>query len=146
MILKGKGIIQYGPLSNSVTGYWSGVEKIGYGFDLEKAKSLMAEAGYHPGSDGILVKDGKPFKIDLTTLADWAKDAQMLKEQLKALGVDVNIVQQENAVLIGNVVKGDYSICLFGYGWPNTDILWMTAHSSQEGALNLSLRQGCGIR
>ena len=27
VILKGKGVIQYGPLSPSVTGYWSGVEK-----------------------------------------------------------------------------------------------------------------------
>ena len=137
VILKGKGVIQYGPLSPSVTGYWSGVEKIGYGFDLEKAKSLMAEAGYQPGPDGILVKDGKPLKFDLTTLPDWVKDAQMLKEQLKALGVDANIVQQENAVLIGNVVTGEYGISLFAYAFSNADILWLTAHSAQEGILNL---------
>ena len=61
----------------------------------------------------------------------------MLKERLKALGVDANLVQQENAVLIGNVVTGEYGVSLFAYAFSNADILWLTAHSAQEGILNL---------
>ncbi len=34
-------------------------------YDVEKAKQLLADAGFEPGPDGILVKDGKKFEFDL---------------------------------------------------------------------------------
>ncbi len=36
-----------------------------YDYNIEKAKSLLAEAGYTPGMGGILEKDGQPLKLKL---------------------------------------------------------------------------------
>jgi peptide/nickel transport system substrate-binding protein len=41
-----------------------------YPYDLDKAKALMAEAGWKPGPDGTLVNgQGKPFNIEIMTTA-----------------------------------------------------------------------------
>jgi peptide/nickel transport system substrate-binding protein len=139
VIVKGNGKIQYGPITPATIGYWPGVEDIGYNYDLEKAKSLLLEAGYADANgDGILDKDGQPFTVPFTTLSVWTREAEMIKEMLKAVGVDLDIQQMENAVMIGNVVGGNYQVSMFGFGWPNYDILWMTFNSKQEGILNLA--------
>jgi peptide/nickel transport system substrate-binding protein len=134
----GNAVPQYGPLSPSQTGYWEGVEYIGYGYDLEKAKGLMAEAGYTPGSDGILEKDGEPLSLVLKTLAieSWVKNAQILQEQYKALGVDIQLEQADQGILIPDVLGGNYQMAVFGITWPEADMLFMLFHSSMLGALN----------
>ena len=43
-------------------------------FDQDKAKALFAEAGWTPGADGILEKDGK--KLDLTVYVSLAAAAE----------------------------------------------------------------------
>ncbi|SMB89661.1 peptide/nickel transport system substrate-binding protein [Desulfonispora thiosulfatigenes DSM 11270] len=62
-IVLGKGTRAYGPLQVS----WANnpdVEK--YEYNLDKAQTLLKEAGWKPGSDGILEKDGKKFSFKLT--------------------------------------------------------------------------------
>ncbi|QCT04889.1 extracellular solute-binding protein family 5 [Paenibacillus algicola] len=41
-----------------------------YDFDPEKAKELLAEAGWAAGADGVLEKDGQKFTIDFSATAD----------------------------------------------------------------------------
>jgi len=94
ILAMGKGYLQYGPMTPSQIGYWSGVEEIGYGYDLEQAKSLMQEAGYTYGSDGMLLTPaGEPLNLTLYTLPveSWVKAAEIAMEQFKALGVTLTI-------------------------------------------------------
>ena len=36
-----------------------------YAYDPARAKALLAEAGFKPGPDGVLVKDGKRFSFSI---------------------------------------------------------------------------------
>lgn len=87
-ILHGKGKAAYGPLQMS----WANnpnVEK--YEYNLEKASVLLAEAGWKPGSDGILVKNGKKFQFKLTCpITDPVRVAlaNALSTEFKKLGIE----------------------------------------------------------
>ncbi|TAK21203.1 MAG: hypothetical protein EPO26_14795 [Chloroflexota bacterium] len=60
-----------------------------YEYDLEAAKRLFAEAGWKPGSDGVLTKDGKRFGFELITFMP--EYPEILQEQWKKLGLDVQL-------------------------------------------------------
>ncbi|PKM48105.1 MAG: peptide ABC transporter substrate-binding protein [Firmicutes bacterium HGW-Firmicutes-8] len=86
-ILKGKGQVAYGPLQLN----WANNPNITkYDYNLDKAKSLLAEAGWKPGPDGILVKDGKKFEFKLTcpvTDPVRVSIANTLFTELKKIGI-----------------------------------------------------------
>lgn len=42
----------------------------GYEYDVELSKKMLAEAGWAPGSDGILTKDGEDFLLPSLTALD----------------------------------------------------------------------------
>ena len=76
----------------------------GYDYDLEKAKKLLAEAGWNDtNGDGILDKNGKSLKdLDLVISPagglSWQKDlALVVQSQLKKIGIDVQIQTVEYA-------------------------------------------------
>lgn len=94
---------------------------IGYKYDPDKAKQLLAQAGWNDtDGDGILDKNGKPLKIELlvTSLASlaWMKDLSVVVQaQLKRLGVDVQIQTLEWAEYKTKVKDGKYDIQLDYY-------------------------------
>lgn len=137
VVLDGHGVPQYGPISPNMTGYWPGVEQIGYRFDLAKAKALMQEAGYTVGAGGILQKDGKPLRLTLKSDAYYTKLAEVIKEQYKALGVEVEIQIQELGLLFADSMAGKYELAVLGYGnTPNAGILYTWYHPSRSAAIN----------
>ncbi|RPI58094.1 MAG: hypothetical protein EHM56_02635, partial [Chloroflexi bacterium] len=139
--MNGKAVAQYGPLSAAVIGYWPGVEYVGYRYNLEKASALMAEAGYTLNASGMLEKDGQPLQFTLKTIAGeetWLKIAEFLQEQLRALGVEIELVQQEAGALVADEISGNYELGMMQVGWSDADILYQLFHSSMIGALNLS--------
>ncbi len=64
-----------------------------YPFDQAKAKALLADAGYSAGPDGILVKAGKKLQLKLSTTdaALRRSIAQMVQQQLKAVGIGIEV-------------------------------------------------------
>ncbi len=71
------------------------VELTTYGYDVEKAKALLAEAGWTDSDgDGILDKDGAPFEVELnyqTSHANIDNMALTIASQLAAVGIKVNV-------------------------------------------------------
>lgn len=68
--------------------------------DPEKAKSLLAEAGWKSGPDGILMKNGRRFEFELDTYAArpmLPPIATAIQEQLKQVGIRMNIRVGESA-------------------------------------------------
>jgi peptide/nickel transport system substrate-binding protein len=145
VVAQGEGEVQYGPMSSSMMSYWPGVEEIGYGYDLEQAKALMAEAGWEDSDgDGVLDKDGQslsfPFNANANSEVS-VRVAQVLQEQYKALGMALEIEQMESGNLIANFFSGNFEIMVMGYTWTgDVDVMYLLFHSSQIGALN-----GCQV-
>ena len=79
-------------------------------FNPEKAKEILRNLGWRPGSDGILVKDGKRFEFELMTPSGrYPMDKQIseaAQANLKAVGIDAKLNVVEGAAFI-NYVMGD---------------------------------------
>ncbi len=64
-----------------------------YDADPPKARALFAEAGWRPGPDGILEKDGQKMRFKLQTIQ---RDYDVvLQEQWKKVGVDVDLQRMD---------------------------------------------------
>jgi peptide/nickel transport system substrate-binding protein len=134
-------VIQNGPLSATEEGYWAGIEEMGYPYDLEKAKQLMQDAGYTYNADGMLEKDGQPLSFELilsTGFEMLSKPGQVLQSQWKELGVDVQLLQEDLGTALTDINSGNYSACLMGWGWQNSEMLSQLFLSNNIGVGNMS--------
>ena len=105
-------------------------------YDPQKAKQLLDEAGWRPGSDGIRQKDGQRLRLKITTttgnkLREMVE--QVLVAQMKAIGVEFYIENVPSSVLFGSWSndadrkKGRYDILMYTTG-PGID-----PHQQYEG-------------
>lgn len=140
VLARGAGQPQFGPLSPSQIGYWPGVEQIGYGFDLERAKTLMQEAGYTYDAEGMLLtSDGERFKLKIYTLPVdvWVKTTELAAEMYRRLGVEMEIVQEDPGILLQRLSGGEYEFSVLGTTALEADMLY-AFHSRMIGAGNFS--------
>jgi ABC-type transport system substrate-binding protein len=87
-----------------------------YGFNVEKAKQLIAEAGY-PG--GIDPKTGKPLEITMEMVASGSEDRQRAEFEQRCferIGVKVKISENTFARLLQKEDTGDFQMAS-GTGW-----------------------------
>ena len=82
--------------------------------DTAKAKELLEADGYTLNADGIYEKDGKPLKINISYYAARSLDtiAILMQEQLKAIGVDSELVVEEDPDAT-YIATGDFDIALY---------------------------------
>jgi peptide/nickel transport system substrate-binding protein len=107
-IYEGKGKLLAG-VANS---FWENTDLEPYPYDPEKAKALLAEAGWMDADgDGIVEKDGQPMSLVMTyspsgevILGELL--AQALKADLKAIGVDVVLEPVEITVFNTRLREG----------------------------------------
>ena len=86
-------------------GYYDGME--GYAYDVEKAKALMAEAGYADG-----------FDLPLTVISgERVISAEVIQAQLKEIGINVQINEVDGAGMSSLVSSGDFICGLWGIGF-----------------------------
>ena len=135
VFLQGQGEPAYGPLPPSIPGYTADVESY-YNFDSAKALSTFAEAGYTPDANGILSKDGAPLTIKLLTPSyDFIIPVfEIVKEQLKTIGIDMTIEALDPTLVDATATEGDYDLVVSGYNYNSADILYFFFHSSMIGA------------
>lgn len=82
-----------------------------------KAASLLQQAGYTKGSDGIYQKDGQKlsFKMDVPTgWSDWQSALNIIHDSLKSVGIDAqpNALATPNLYL-ENLGNGKYQSAIF---------------------------------
>jgi len=108
-------------------------------YDPEKAKQLLAEAGWrdHDG-DGILDKDGHPFRFTILTNngnKQRADAATIMQQRLKRVGIDIKVRLVEWSAFIENFInKRNFDAVILGWSLspdPDQFSIW---HSSQTGA------------
>lgn len=94
-----------------------------HAYDPERALELMAEAGWLPGADGILAKDGQKFIVDMPT-ASYAEltPASLLIQQFWAdIGVVAELETVEwNAYIEKVILNRDYEASAAWWSMPPT--------------------------
>lgn len=131
----------YGPLCRSTWGYDPAVEGM-YAYDPGTAIELLEQAGWSDSDgDGIRDRDGQPLELEAILMA-WGyipEVAQMLQEQLKAVGIGMNSRQMIFSNALGEVADDNYHLAPFLFSNSDPDILRTTFHSSNiEGGFNWS--------
>jgi len=92
-----------------------------YPYNLAKAKSLLAEAGWKPGADGIL-RDaaGNRLSFELqTTAGNRLRELveQVLQSQWKAAGIEATIKNEPPRTIFGETLKKRVYTGMVMYGW-----------------------------
>jgi ABC-type transport system substrate-binding protein len=114
------------PISPNAVGY---VPVGTYPYDVDRAKALLTEAGWRPGPDGVLRRDGQAFEITLLTpIGLLPKDievTQAFQNFLRVIGVRATINRVEPAAFWDFLrVPPDrlqWDMVLFGFNPSNGD-------------------------
>jgi len=134
----------FGPLPPTIPGHSEKIENMAkemYGYNVEKAKQLLAEAGYTDSNgDGILEKDGKPFSLELLLMDDpvLQRVAQILQNQLKEIGLDIRIAVTDAATVKDRAIKGNHELFLLYFGLNDPDILYLLMETSNSKRVHYS--------
>jgi peptide/nickel transport system substrate-binding protein len=114
-----------------------------YAYDPGRAKALLAEAGYKPGPDGVLVKDGK--RLSFTVRHDQAnqtvKDtAVIVQEYLKRVGVEAQLEALDWPTFVKKLFASDFEAIVVN--WTNhhdpDPFAYTIWHSSQWKGRNFA--------
>ncbi len=136
-VLLGLGRDATGPYKPGTWAYNGNVRT--YPHDLEKARALLAAAGWRDkNADGLLVnRDGQPFKFELMTNQgndERKKVAEIVQASLKELGIQVEIRVIEWASFLKEYIKKRrFEAIILGWGIgldPDQYEIW---HSSKTG-------------
>jgi peptide/nickel transport system substrate-binding protein len=121
-------------------GTWAYTDKVArFDYDPEKAKALLAEAGWKDrDGDGVVEdRDGKPFTLTIRTNQgndERKKIAEIIQQRLKEIGIQADIQLIEWAAFIKEFVKPRrFEVIVLGLGTgtdPDQFVVW---HSSQRG-------------
>ncbi|HHE31875.1 MAG TPA: ABC transporter substrate-binding protein [Chlorobaculum parvum] len=87
-------------------------------YDPDQASKLLAGAGWVPGPDGILQKDGRRFSFLLYTNAGNARRnyaTTIIQQNLKEIGIDCKIEIQESNVFFQNLQERKLDAWMAGW-------------------------------
>lgn len=90
-----------------------------YAFDIEKAKSLLDEAGWTVGADGIREKDGEKFTIEFSgTAENPVVDAilPIMTANYQELGIKLNAETLDFNAISDKTNKGDFDMFFMAWG------------------------------
>ena len=111
-------------LSSTTPGHSDFCEELRY--DPERARGLLAEAGFTPGDDGILVRDGERLELDFTWSAITATNSgsvELIQQQLSEVGIAAELDEGTPAQWTAKVAEGNYHLDWFNTTRSDADIL-----------------------
>ncbi|HTZ18522.1 MAG TPA: peptide-binding protein, partial [Dissulfurispiraceae bacterium] len=139
-VLLGYGIPCTGPFPPESWAYNRNVRDIA--FDPARSAEIFSELGWKKNADGLLEKGGKIFSFTVITNQgndSRMKAAQIMKEQLKRVGIEMNIkVLEWQAMLHEFIDKKRFEAVIMGWGLSRDPDLYDIWHSSKtkEGEFN----------
>lgn len=129
-ILRGKAKQAHGPIPSNFVGH--AADTPAYGYDIEKAKELLAEAG-HPGG-------GFKLKYNYESGYFWKRPlGELFQSNMKDLGIEVEIQELSPAAWAGLLSNPDSAEHCFGVVWWPTlatpyDYMWSLFHTGAQGS------------
>jgi peptide/nickel transport system substrate-binding protein len=104
LLFHGNGWTDYGPIPPSPPGFLSPAMQAGrypVGYNLPKARALLTAAGFSPGPDGIMQKNGN--RLSFTVIITSASDEQMMdiiQDDERKAGIEIKIRNMEFSEMI----------------------------------------------
>lgn len=132
----GYGSIANSPITPALKAYYDPSLAAKYPYDPAKATALLKEAGWTPGSDGVLQKDGKPFRftMDVGQRGVLEPVNALIQQDLKKVGVVVDLNAMEwNAYIQKDVVRREYTATVNWWTYPSDPDVFPYYHSSAAG-------------
>jgi len=140
-IIYGHGVQSTGIFTPRMWFFDPSVEPIPY--NPEKARQILADAGWKPSEDGILEKDGHRFAFTLITNNgnEIRRDiATLVQDNLRDIGIEVTIETYEWAVFLRNFInKGDFDAMVLGWALGLDFDQYQIWHSSQSNPEQLNV-------
>jgi peptide/nickel transport system substrate-binding protein len=140
LVYQGRGAALWGPVTPG-NARWANAAVAHGARSLDKSRQLLAEAGFRwiGGENGelrLVDAEGKPVEFSIITSAsnaDRAKMAALIQDDLKQLGMRVQVVALELRSLIDRVTQTkEYDACVLGIASydadPNSDLnVWLSS-------------------
>ena len=126
--VEGYGVPQHTPISMSAFGFPEGFENREY--DIEKAKELLAEAGYADGLDLTFIG---------TETLNFLRPGEILQSQFAEIGVNLDIDKMDFSVWGDRTAAGDYQLAVveMSTAYPDADHMYALYHSTMiDGGRN----------
>lgn len=106
-------------LSPSNPGYTNDLQK--YPYDPARAQALLREAGFVPGSDGILQHaSGQRLSLELSTIIEDPRRTrveQTIQQQLRQVGIEITILNFPGRIFFGEIMRQRKFKALAMYTW-----------------------------
>ncbi|MGA7577969.1 MAG: peptide-binding protein [Desulfobaccales bacterium] len=141
-VLMGLGQEAYGPYKPGAWYYNPDVRKFSY--DPQKARALLAAAGWQLNPEGILVKDGRPFEFTiLTNQGNNVREltAVIIQQRLREVGIRVKVRTVEWAAFVSEFIeKGNFEAVILGWSTgidPDQYDIWNST-KTKPGELNFT--------
>ena len=91
--------------------------------DPEAARALLAELGWSAGEDGILMRDGERFALELRTFPDRPElplMAAALQDQWRAIGVELDVTVASYSIIPEGHQDGTLEVALYARNYALT--------------------------
>ena len=124
-VMEGVGEQANGPLGPNVWGSNQSLEP--YGYEVEKAKALLAEAGYADGFKTTIWTNDNKTRMDI---------AEIVQNQLKAVNIEAEVQVVEWGAYLDGTARGEHDMFILGWTTVTGDAdygLYALYHSSQFG-------------
>jgi peptide/nickel transport system substrate-binding protein len=90
--------------------------KYNYGYNPAKAQSLLQQAGYTKGSDGIYAKGGQKLAftvINIGGYSDWVASMSVIQSELKAVGISLTADNLAQNDYLSRLYAGSYQFAYY---------------------------------
>lgn len=130
-----------GPLAIGIPGYDAKIgEEYGPRFNPARARALLAKAGWTPGADGKLSKDGKPAMFSLKSYAGFEvvdRTLAVIQSNLADLGIATRIETADWGSFYPSLLKPDWDMDLMR--WTSSDPSFLSLAFRSPGHRNATL-------
>lgn len=108
--------------------------------DPQRAQEILAEAGFEPGSDGILERDGERAEFNLlwfNVAATNSAAVELVQQHLAEIGIDITLEEGQTAEWNSRLLEGSYDLNWFNVTRADGDILRGTFSSQLANTFHL---------
>lgn len=115
------------PLAPGIPGHDKALAaKAELGYAPERAREALRAAGWAPGPDGVLQRQGRAARFVLRGVA--GSDAvdralAIVQSNLKAVGIEVRIETSDWGAFYPGLAKDDWDLAMMGWTWPDGSVM-----------------------